>query len=140
MPNQQFQHKTVDPNRGSGRFLHGPNNPNLSNEPIMLAPIDVGTYPNGLPSGTVVAKITSGGSSGQWGPYEPAAADGRQLTTAVALLYHDAPAATVAQSNVIVAREAVVNGNLITYAAAASTNEKAAAEAGLAANHVMVRR
>jgi hypothetical protein len=140
MPTQRYFHKTVDPNRGSGRFLHGPNNPNFSNEPVMLAPIDVATFPDGLPAGTVVAKITSGGSTGQWREHDPAATDGRQLTTALALLYHDAPASTAAQSNVIVAREAVVNGNLITYAAAATTNQKAAAEAALAGSQVMVRR
>lgn len=40
-------------------------------------------YPNGfIPSGTVLGKITA---SGLYGPYEPAAADGRQ--TAVGLLF-----------------------------------------------------
>lgn len=38
-------------------------------------------YPNGyLPSGTAVAKYTSGANSGTWGPYNSGGSDGSQLS------------------------------------------------------------
>lgn len=47
-------------------------------------------YPNNrLPSGLYLGKITSGGTAGQYGPYDDLATDGRQ--TAVGFLYAAVP-------------------------------------------------
>ena len=132
--------KTVSDFRGSGHFLSGENDPNLSNEAIVLAPIPVATFPDGLPPGTVVAKITAvGATQGQYYPHDPAAVDGTEAVNALVLTYHHAAPSAAAQKNVAVARHQVVNGNLVTWAVAVDAAEKAAAEAGFAVNQVMFR-
>lgn len=133
-------HKILNPNIGTGRYIWGPYQPNKSAEAIVLAPIDAVTYPNGLPDGTVLAKITAAGDTqGQYGPYDPAALDGRDAVTALGFLYGDKPASTDAQPGVISARDFTANGHLITWAAAVTDDQKTAAIAGLSAQLVIVR-
>jgi hypothetical protein len=134
------QHMTLNPNRGAGRFVWGPLQPNKSNEAIVLAPILAATYPDGLPAGTLLAKITAAGATlGQYAPYDPAAADGTQLLTALGLLWADTLPSAAAQPGTIVARDAVVNANLLNYAVALTAPQLAAAIAGLATQQVIAR-
>jgi hypothetical protein len=133
-------HKILNPNIGAGRFVWGPLQPNKSNEAIVLAPIDAGTYPLGFPAGTLVAKITAvGATAGMYGPYNPAAADGTQLLTAIGLLWKDTPPSAVAQPGTVLARDAVVNANLLNFAVALNAGQLAAAIAALATQQIIAR-
>lgn len=134
-------HMILNPNLGRGKFIWGPYEPNRCAEAVVLAPIDAGTYPKGLPDGTLVAKITAvGATQGQYGPYDPAAADGRQLLTSLGLLYGDFPASAAAQPGTIGARDFVANLNLINFAVALNAGQVATAVAGLAAQHIIARQ
>lgn len=125
--------KTVNlDSQGDGAFISGHNDPNLSNEQIVLIPTTVA-----LPAGTVIAKYTSGGNVGKWGPLIPGASDGSQ--TAAGILFGRREINTAAQKAVAVVRKTVVNGNLLTYINTVTTNQKAAAEAALASAMLMVR-
>ena len=96
-----------------------------------------------LVPGTVLGKITS---SGQMVMMNPAASDGSQ--NAAAILYEFAPIANLNTANninnatvtrTITSREAEVNGLLLTWAAAITTNQQNAAIAQLAALNIIVR-
>lgn len=76
--------------------------------------------------------------SGHYKPIDPAAVDGTQNFAAI--LYAYAPISAATQRAAAVARDVVVNGNLITYAVAANAGQKAVIEAQAAEKMVMIRR
>lgn len=84
-----------------------------------------------------VVTVSYAAGSGQYKPYDATAHDGTE--TAVGILWHDAPINTGTQKNVMLARHGVVNQNLLTWAVAADTNQKAAAIAALATKGIIVR-
>lgn len=115
---------------GDGAFCIGENNPNLSNE-------DVTVLANAIvyPAGTVMGQITA---SKKWKHWDVAAVDGSEV--AKGILFGRKEISAADQKGVIVARHQVVNGNAISYLAAATDPQKAAAEAALATAMIMVRR
>ena len=82
--------------------------------------------------------VSYAAGSGQYKPIDPAAIDGSQNFAAI--LYDYAPISAATQPATGVARDVVVNGNLITYAVAANAGQKAAIEAQAADKFVMIRR
>lgn len=91
--------------------------------------------------GTVLGKYTSGTNSGKYSPAPNAAADpdvGNQTAVAVALYGCDATSA--AATCVVVARDAEVNRNMLTYASSVDDATKKATKATqLAAVGIIVR-
>lgn len=126
--------REVDPNLGSAQSLFGENDPNLSNESIVLDPIDIATFPNGLPPDTILGRVTA---TGRYRPLDPAATDGTENFGGI--LYHHAPPNVAVQRNVAVVRHQKVNGNLVKYAIAVSAPQRAAVEAQAANAQVMIR-
>lgn len=122
--------RTFDPNLGDGLFLVGPNDPNRSNENIVLAATTVE-----LPAGTALGKVTA---SGKYVPWAPAAADGSQ--NLAGFLWGRRPISTGDQRAAMVARDATVNGNLVTYINVPSAPQLAAAIAAASANSLMIRK
>lgn len=82
--------------------------------------------------------VSYAAGSGHYKPIDPAAVDGTQNFAAI--LYDYAPISAATQRAVGVARDVVVNGNLITYAVAVNGGQKAAIEAQAADKLVMIRR
>jgi Bacteriophage lambda head decoration protein D len=91
--------------------------------------------------GAVLGKYTSGANSGKYSLAPAAAADpdvGNQSAVAVALYGCDATAAD--QKIAVIARDAQVNGNMLSYDSSVDTdNEKAAKAVQLAAVGIIVR-
>jgi len=91
--------------------------------------------------GAVLGKYTSGANAGKYSLAPAAAADpdvGNQTAVAVALYGCDATSAD--QKIAVVARDAQVNGNMLSYDASVDTdNEKAAKATQLAAVGIIVR-
>lgn len=114
---------------GDGHFLSGPNDPNKSNESIMLGITTVV-----LPSGLVLGRITA---TGLYVPLAPAASDGSQ--TFAGILWGRRPIKTTTQRGAAVVRDAVVNGNLLTFINALSTPQRTAMLAAAAAAGVIIR-
>lgn len=115
---------------GDGAFCVGENDPNLSNEAItLLANAEV------YPAGTILGKITASGKYKKW---DIAAVDGSEVVKAI--LWGRKEISAADQKAVAVFRHQVVNGYALTYLAAATDPQKAAAEAVLATAMIMVRR
>lgn len=122
--------KTILDPKGAGHFLSGPNDPNKSNEQITLAITAVA-----LPSGTVLGMVAA---NSQYKPLDPAAVDGSQNFAGI--LFAPAPISAATQKAAAVCRDAVANGNLLTYVVAVNNAQRLAAEAQAAAKMVMIRR
>ena len=125
--------KNADPNLGSGKFLSGDFDPNISSEHETLI-ANAGVYVDG----TVMGKLTSGANIGRVVNFDPANVEGAAV--AYGILFGDKLNKTTIQRVVVVVRDQVVNGNLITYRATATTPQRAAAELALKAVSLIVRR
>lgn len=122
--------KTVSPDgRGAGHFVSGDCEPNQCNDHIILK-----ASAGALVAGTVLGKVTA---TGQYALHDPALADGTEV--AAAILWDDRPNVAATQRAVGVFRNAVVNGNALTWKAGITTPQRNAAIAALAANALMVR-
>lgn len=103
---------------------------------------EVGVIAQGfvLNPGTVLARYTSGPNLNKFGPYDPAATDGRQGGT-LSILYEKADTTDKAVKKTMTVRHTQVQRSLISFAAAAPLNDsqKAAAYALLAINQVVMR-
>jgi hypothetical protein len=73
----------------------------------------------------------------KYGPFDPAATDGREV--AVAILFDDCDATAADTSAVAHTRTCEVASSKLTWAASATTNQKAAALAQLATQMVIAR-
>lgn len=116
--------------RDAGEFLLSEANGNRSRDVVTVA-----SGSGVIAPGTILGKLTSGGK------YQPSPAtgtDGSQTAVAVALYGCDATSAD--QKLVVVARDAEVNVNLLSYASTVDDATKKAAKATqLAAVGIIVR-
>lgn len=115
--------------RGDGHFISGDCDPNISNEHITLK-----ANAGNLPAGQVLGKLTVGG---QYAAHDPDAEDGTE--DAVAILWGARENRATAQRASATFRHAVANGNALTMKTGISNNDRDAAIAALAAQHLMVR-
>ena len=102
--------------------------PNYSREVVTIA------SGQNLGPGTVLGKITAGGSYTQ---FDQDATDGSQH--AAGILYAPVDASGGAAPAVIIARDAIVNGELLVWPADIDAGEKTAAIAELIALGILVR-
>lgn len=124
---------TIDPNLGAGQFISGELDPNKSNEHESLA-----ASQGALKDGTAMAKLTAGANNGKVVPFNPAGVDGANAL--YGYLFGAKKNKAAAQRVVVVVRDAVANGNLVTYAFATTDPQKAAAEASVKPQGLIVRR
>lgn len=124
---------TIDPNLGTGKFLAAEYDPNKSAEHESLA-----ANQPALKDGTAMAKLTGGANIGKVVPFNPAGIDGAAVL--YGYLFGAKKAKTTVQRVVVVVRDIIVNGNLVTYHFATTDNEKAAAEASVKAVGLIVRK
>ncbi len=116
--------------RYAGEFLLSEANGSLSREVVTVA-----SGSGVIAPGTVLGKLTSGG---KYVPSPATGSDGSQTAVAVALYGCDATSAD--QKVTIVARDAEVNANLLSYASSVDDAAKKAAKATqLAAVGIIVR-
>lgn len=122
--------------RDTGEFLLSEANGNRSREVVTVA-----SGSGVIAPGAVLGKFTSGANSGKYSLAPNAAADpnvGNQTAVAVALYGCDATSAD--QKITVIARDAEVNANLISYASSVDDATKRAAKATqLAAVGIIVR-
>lgn len=114
----------------AGEFILSEGNGNISRENVTV------TVPAaGLPAGSVLGQVTSGG---KYVEYDNAETDGRE--TAAAVLYNDFAAADVGdQPAAVVARLAEVRRSDLKYKDGTSAGDKTAAEAELLSSLIVVR-
>lgn len=128
MPAGVIKTVNLDP-YGAGHFLSEGFDHNRSAEQILLK-----ANAGALVTGQVVGKVTA---TGQFAILNPAGGDGTEAAAGILWQGRDNVAAT--QRAVIVARGATVNGNLITWPAGITNNQKTTAIAQLAALGIIVR-
>lgn len=119
--------------RHPGEFLLSEANGYRSRETVTI----LGGYGGSgiVPAGTVLGKITSGG---KYQPSPATGSDGSQIGIAVLMYPVDATEADV--EAVVIARDAEVNGKVLSYAASVDDGSKKAAKATqLAAVGIIVR-
>lgn len=114
--------------RRTGEFLISEGNGTFSREAVTVLSGEV------LASGTVVGKVTA---SGKYAAYDNTASDGTQ--TAAGVLYEAVDATGADKPGVIIAREAEVAGNRLTWDAANDATAITAGKADLAAVGILVR-
>lgn len=89
---------------------------------------------NDLVAGAVLGKVSA---SGEYTEHDPSAADGSE--TAAAVLYDAVDSTGEAMPAVIIARDAEVDGALLTYIDGISQANKDDAISALADHHIIVR-
>jgi Bacteriophage lambda head decoration protein D len=124
---------TFNEGRHTAEFILSEANGNRSRENVTIAG---GTGGAGkVAAGTVLGKLTA---TGEYVPSPAAGADGSQTAVAILIEAVDATAADVKAA--VIARDAEVNGKLLSYEASVDTDpEKAAKAAQLAAVGIIVR-
>jgi hypothetical protein len=123
----------IDPNLGAGQFLAGPYDANKSSEHETLA-VSQGV----LGDGRAMAKMTGGANIGKVQPFVVGGADGSGVL--YGYLFGKKANSAATQRVVIVVRDQLVNGNLVSYAGGTSENQKIAAEATAKDRGLVVRR
>lgn len=119
--------------RHAAEFIMSEANGNRSRDNVTIAGGSGGA--GVVPAGTVLGKLTSGG---EYIPSPDSGADGSQTAIAVLLDDVDATAGDVVAA--VIARDAEINGNCITYDASVSdAGKKATKAAQLAAVGIIVR-
>lgn len=95
-----------------------------------------------VPSGLVVAKITSGPGLGKWGPFNPTATDGRQTTVDLGFLFGGAALCdkngTGYDTQIAIMQRGVVYEDFLPVLAAGPGFMNAAAKTALS-NHFLFR-
>lgn len=117
-------------NRYAGEFLLSEANGNRSRDVVTVA-----SGAGVIAPGTVLGKLTTGG---KYVPSPATGSDGSQ--TAVAVAFYGCDATSADQKIAIVARDAEVNSNILSYASSVDDAAKKAAKATqLAAVGIIVR-